>query len=50
MKIILVTHINYPQETNNNLSSLLKLKQSGMILLNESVLLNNNNDNFIKKN
>ncbi|QCI20724.1 EF-P beta-lysylation protein EpmB [Buchnera aphidicola (Brachycaudus cardui)] len=45
LKIIIVTHINHPQEINNHLSkSLLKLKQSGVILLNQSVLLKNIND------
>ena len=46
LKIIIVTHINHPQEIDNNLSkSLLKLKKSGVILLNQSVLLRNINDN-----
>ncbi|CAL4326089.1 EF-P beta-lysylation protein EpmB [Buchnera aphidicola] len=45
LKIIIVTHINHPQEINSNLSkSLLKLKKSGVILLNQSVLLKNIND------
>ncbi|QCI21922.1 EF-P beta-lysylation protein EpmB [Buchnera aphidicola] len=48
IKIILVTHINHPQEINKELSkSLFKLKKSGAILLNQSVLLKNINDNPI---
>lgn len=46
LKIIIVTHINHPQEINKQLSnSLLKLKKSNVILLNQSVLLKNINDN-----
>lgn len=48
LKIIIVTHINHPQEINKNLSnSLLKLKESGVIMLNQSVLLKNINDDPI---
>ena len=48
LKIIIVTHINHPQEINEQLSdSLLKLKKSNVILLNQSVLLKNINDNAI---
>ncbi|AYN24481.1 EF-P beta-lysylation protein EpmB [Buchnera aphidicola] len=46
LKIIIVTHINHPQEINKELSdSLLKLKESNVILLNQSVLLKKINDN-----
>ncbi|AWH90777.1 EF-P beta-lysylation protein EpmB [Buchnera aphidicola (Melanaphis sacchari)] len=45
LKIILVTHINHPQEINEDLKkNLLKLKQSNVILFNQSVLLKNIND------
>ncbi|WP_295163967.1 EF-P beta-lysylation protein EpmB [uncultured Buchnera sp.] len=48
LKIIIVTHINHPQEINKQLSdSLLKLKESNVILLNQSVLLKNINDDAI---
>jgi len=48
LKIIIVTHINHPQEINEELSnSLLKLKKSNVILLNQSVLLKNINDDAI---
>ncbi|ANZ22274.1 EF-P beta-lysylation protein EpmB [Buchnera aphidicola (Diuraphis noxia)] len=48
LKIVFVTHINHPQEINQELSqSLLKLKESGVILLNQSVLLKNINDDAI---
>ncbi|WAI18979.1 MAG: EF-P beta-lysylation protein EpmB [Buchnera aphidicola (Brevicoryne brassicae)] len=47
-KIVLVTHINHPQEINKELSErFLKLKNSGVTLLNQSVLLKNINDNPI---
>ncbi|WWP02697.1 MAG: EF-P beta-lysylation protein EpmB [Candidatus Dasytiphilus stammeri] len=46
LQIILVTHINHPQEIDKNLSnSMLLLKKNGVTLLNQSVLLRNINNN-----
>lgn len=45
LQVILVTHINHANELSNELASqLFKLKQSGVTLLNQSVLLKDIND------
>lgn len=45
-QMVLVTHINHPNEIDKNLAqAMLKLKQAGVVLLNQSVLLKNINDN-----
>lgn len=42
---VLVTHINHPNEIDTTLSAaIFKLKQAGVVLLNQSVLLKNIND------
>jgi EF-P beta-lysylation protein EpmB len=45
LQVILVTHINHANEINNELATqLFKLKQAGVTLLNQSVLLKDVND------
>ncbi|NBI42776.1 EF-P beta-lysylation protein EpmB [[Haemophilus] felis] len=46
LQSILVTHINHPNEIDNELAkAMLALKKVGVLLLNQSVLLKNINDN-----
>ncbi|MGC7559379.1 EF-P beta-lysylation protein EpmB [Pasteurella sp. PK-2025] len=43
---VMVTHINHPNEIDQSLAdAMLKLKHAGVVLLNQSVLLKNVNDN-----
>lgn len=46
LNIVLVTHCNHPQELqSDNLAAIKKLKSANIILFNQSVLLNNINNN-----